>query len=338
MKPNRNTLQWRVLQRLEAGLPPSRWQQFLLHLQTVARQLRRKRFSTLWFHGQGIARLVWKPFTVCRLFGVPVQFHITWFVYPAGFLAWLLFDYDRPWKMFLVLLMLLVICASLLAHEFAHVLAARKFGIGSRRVILIPPGAVAELDSALDSPNEFWIALAGPLASLLLAGIFWAGFHEFASWHKTWRIVWLYHWMRAWEFGFNLNLFMAMFNLLPCFPMDGGRILRSSLAMILGRAFPQRARPAFFTATLITVRWVAWPVGVGMIVFAILNLDYWIYLFFFPLLILVAEIEYQELRDHVGSTGDDRNTPDSSLCNCGRTNLISPSDPARTACPETSRR
>ncbi len=304
MRLGSNNLQWRVLQRLEAGLPMSRWQQFMLHLQTMARQLRRKRFSAIWFHSKGILRIVWRPFTVCQLFGVPVQIHITWFIYPAGFLFWLLYDYYRPWKMYFVLLMLLVICVSLLAHEFAHVLTARKFGISSTRVIIIPPGAVAELESALDSPNEFWIALAGPLASLVLAGVFREGFHVFESWRESWKHIWLYHWMRAWQFGFSLNIIMAGFNLMPCFPMDGGRILRSSLAVIIGRLFQKRTERPFFIATMITVRYVAWPVALGMMVYAILNLDYWIYLIFFPLLVFVAELEYRELCENGGPRSD----------------------------------
>jgi len=304
MKYQRNKFQIRVLKRLEADLPPTRWQQLILHLQTMVRQLRRKRFSTLWFHGKGIVRLVWKPFTICRLADVPVQFHVTWFIYPAGFLVWLLFDYDRPWKLYFALLILLVICISLLAHEFAHVLMARRFGIATRRVIIIPPGAVAELESALDSPNEFWIALAGPLASLLLTGIFRAGFHAFASWHKSWEFIWLYHWMRAWEFGFNLNLILAGFNLLPCFPMDGGRILRSLLAVVIGRFFPRHAGQSFVIATRIAVRFVAWPVALGMMVCVILESHDWIYLILFPLLLFVAEIEYRMRCENDGPSSD----------------------------------
>jgi Zn-dependent protease len=304
MRPGHNNLQRRVLRRLEAGLPLTRWQQFMLHLQTAARQLRRRRFSTLWFHGKGILRVLWKSFTVCHLFGVPVQFHITWFIYPAGFLLWLVFDYNRPWKLFFALLMLLVLCVSLLAHEFAHVLTARKFGIGSTRVIIIPPGAMAELESALKSPSEFWIALAGPLASLILAGVFREGFHLFKSSHVTWRDIWLYHWMRAWQFGFALNLMMAGFNMIPCFPMDGGRMLRSLLVVVIGRIFPQRAGRPSATATLITVRYVAWPVALGMMIYAVLNLDYWIYLICFPLLVFVAELEYREIRENDSPTSD----------------------------------
>jgi len=302
MRPLRNNLQWRVLQRLEAGLPPSRWQQFMLHWQTMARQLRRKRFSTLWFHGKGIARLIWKSFTVCRLFGVPVQFHITWFIYPAGFLVWLLFDFERPWKMYFALLLLLVICVSLLVHEFAHVLTARRFGIGSLRVVMIPPGAFAELETALRSPSEFWIALAGPLSSLILAGIFWLGFRAFVSWGSTWEYPCLYHSMRALQFGFNINLWMAVFNLLPCFPMDGGRILRAALAVGIGRFFPQYSVQKFVTATLVAVRFVSWPVALGVMGYAFFQWeDYWLYLILFPFLLFVAEIEYWDLRTNDNS-------------------------------------
>ena len=273
-------------------------------MQTMARQIWRKRFFTLWFHAKAILCILWKPFTVCRLFGVPVQFHATWFIYPAGFVVWLLFDYHRPWQLYLALLMLFVICVSLLVHEFAHVLTARRFGIVSRRVVIIPLGAVAQLESALVAPSEFWIALAGPLASLLLAGVFWLSYHLFASWHESWtflwlyeprRFPWLYYGVRALEFGFMINLMLAGFNIIPCHPMDGGRMLRSALAVVIGRMYPQRAGQAFLIATRITVRYVAWPVALGMMVWAALHLDDWMYQILFPLLIFVAELEYQIL-------------------------------------------
>ena len=308
MKPKKNRLQLRVLRRLESGQPPTRWQQFMLHLLTMARQLRRRRFSSLWFHGKGLLRIVWKPFTVCRLFGVPVQFHVTWFIYPAGFLFWLLFDYNRPWKMYYVLLMLLVICASLLAHEFAHVLTARRFGIGTRHVVFIPLGAVAILETNLRLPNEFWIALAGPVTSLVVAGMFWGSFHLLACWHASWKFIWLYHWMRAWQFGFELNLMIAGFNLLPCYPMDGGRMLRSSLAVIIGRYFPRPFEQTYIIATRIAVRYVAWPVALGMMVYAVCQWeDYWMYLILFPLLLFVAEIEYAIVRENASKTDSDGN-------------------------------
>jgi len=295
MKYQRNKFQIRVLKRLEAGLPPTRWQQLILHLLTMVRQLRRKRFSTLWFHGKGIARLVWKPFTVCQLAGVPVQFHFTWLIFPAGFLFWLLIDYDKPWTVYCALLLLISLFVSELTHEFAHVFAARRCGINTRRVLFFPLGAVAELGYTLDTPNEFWIALAGPLANIALAVFFREAFHLMHSWHITWDMKWLYHLMRNLQLGCQLNLFLAGFNLLPCFPMDGGRILRSSLAVVIGRVFRRDSVQAFVIATRISVRYVSWPVALGMMIYAILNLEFCVYLILFPLLLFVAEIEYRML-------------------------------------------
>jgi hypothetical protein len=158
---------------------------------------------------------------------------------------------------------------------------------------------VALLESALDSPSEFWIALAGPFASLLLAGIFWIEFHLLASWFESWRHwrhIWLHQFMLACEFGWTLNCMLAGFNLVPCFPMDGGRMLRSLLAVTIGRIFPRPNGQAFVVATLITVRYVGWPVALGMMVYAISQLDYWLYLLLFPLLLAAAEVEYWDLR------------------------------------------
>ncbi len=299
MKPRRNHLQQHVLQRLEAGLPPTRWQQLRLHLQTMMRQLRHRRFSTIWFHGKGVARIVWQPFTVGWLSGVPVQFHITWLVYPAGFLVWLLFDDEHPWRLDYPLLILLIICLSLLFHEFAHVLTARRFGIGCRRVIIIPPGAAAELETPLSGPREFWIALAGPVSSLLLAELFRLGLFALAASGNDWfsDYGWRLELRDGLRFGYAVNLMLAGFNLLPCFPMDGGRVLRSALAVSIGWFFPHHPVPAPLIATRIAVRCFAWPVALVMMVYSIQRRDYWIYLLLFPLLLLAAEIEYQMLCD-----------------------------------------
>ena len=299
MKPPRNRLQQRVRQRLEAGLPPTRWQQFRLHLQTMVRQLRHRRFSTIWFHGKGVARIAWQPFTVCRLLGVPVQFHITWFVYPAGFLVWLLYDDEHPWRLDFPLLILFILCLSLLFHEYAHVLTARRFGIGSRRVIIIPPGAAAELETPLSGPREFWIALAGPVSSLLLAELFQLGLLALAASVSDWfsDYGWRLELRDGLRFGYALNQMLAGFNLLPCFPMDGGRMLRSALAVVVGRFFPHYPVPASLIATRIAVRCFAWPVALVMMVYSLQRRDYWLYLLLFPLLLFAAEIEYQTLRE-----------------------------------------
>jgi len=300
MRTSPSRLQQRVLERLAAGQPPTRWQQFQLHLRTLARQFRRRRFGTLGFHGRGLARTLWQPFTVGRLFAVPVQFHSTWFLYPAGVIVGSYFDPSDPWQLAVALLVLLLFCLSLLIHEFAHILTARKFGLGTSRVIFIPPGAAALLESPPAGPAEFWIALAGPLASLLLAGVFWLLLLPLGQPWDDWQtgVMWRQELRHLLELGCALNLILAGFNVLPCFPMDGGRMLRSALAVILGRFSPGPTGSAALLATRITVRGVAWPVALVMLVRATQEPGGWIYLLLFPLLLLAAEIEYQTLAEN----------------------------------------
>lgn len=292
MKRKRNRLQLNVLKRLEVGLPPTRWQQFHLHVQTAGRRRRKLNFRRTWFHLKGVLRILWKPFTLFCVSRVPVQMHVTYLIYPVGFLTWYQWNAVAGRGLIVILIILLLLCGSLLAHEFAHVFAARCCGIGTRRVVIIPFGIVAVLESMPRAPYEIWIALAGPLASCTLAGMFWLAYHAISPpgimWHYELRFIF--------KLGFGLNLIVAIFNLLPCFPMDGGRVLRSLLAVVIGRVFPQRADQAFVIATRIAVRYVAWLVVLGMIALTILKTHLWLHLVLFPALLLAAEAEYWLLR------------------------------------------
>ena len=85
-------------------------------------------------------------------------------------------------------------------------------------------------------------------------------------------------------------------------------MLRSSLAVVISRIFPQKSGQAFMIATRIAVRFVTWPVALGMMVYAVLCLeDCWIYLVLFPLLLFVAEIEYQIRREVEEQGRNDQN-------------------------------
>lgn len=109
-------------------------------------------------------------------------------------------------------------------HELGHSFTAMHFGVGVRRILLMPIGGMAELDAIPRQPSrELLITLAGPAMNFLIAAVLWVvvgfGGDEYMA--------------DATGFGqllLNANLLMGLFNLLPVFPMDGGRILRALLA------------------------------------------------------------------------------------------------------------
>jgi len=259
------------------------------------------------FDVEAVVRYFWKPFTLFRLCHVPVQFHATFLIYPVGFFVLDRYVEDSVLGLLRAVVFLVVFSCSLMVHEFAHVITARHWGIGSRRVILIPLGAVAELESFPGVPSEIWIALAGPLASFALVALFWLALHAVGHSVTSWLSgrYWLLEARHVFRFGYGLNLMVAIFNLLPCFPMDGGRVLRGGLAHFIKRIFPQHAGQASLIATRIAVRCVAWPVALGMMARTIIHTQDWLDLVLFPLLVLLAEAEYYLVRTDDGPSGGD---------------------------------
>jgi stage IV sporulation protein FB len=130
-------------------------------------------------------------------------------------------------------MILLFLCV--LAHEFGHVFAARAFGVQTPDVTLLPIGGVARLERIPEEPGqEFVIAIAGPLVNvaIALALMAFAG-ADMSTRHLA--AVESSH-VSMLDRLASVNLFLALFNLIPAFPMDGGRILRSLLALKLGFA------------------------------------------------------------------------------------------------------
>ncbi len=163
-----------------------------------------------------------------QLFGLKVRLHPSWFVL-AALVLWSLgegyFPYAVPgleivdyWIM--AAAGLLGLAVSVVAHEMAHALVGRRFGMSTAGITLFVFGGVAELEQEPSDPKgEVLMALAGPLLSVAASGLAY-GLEEFCAGTRA-AVVLDY-------LGF-LNLLLAGFNMLPAFPMDGGRVLRACL-------------------------------------------------------------------------------------------------------------
>ncbi len=141
---------------------------------------------------------------------------------------------------------------SLLLHELAHSVVARRFGIRVKSITLFLFGGVAELASEPDRPRaEFWIAVAGPAMSFCLAFGFWifAAFTDLMLTQSPIPVV--LHYLAL------INFILAVFNLVPAFPLDGGRILRAALwhrtGDILGATETAARSGTFFAFLLMTL-------------------------------------------------------------------------------------
>lgn len=167
-----------------------------------------------------------------RLFGISFGFDLSWLIVAllvtsslaTGYFPSVMPELEPPVAWVLGVFGSIGLFASVLLHELAHALAARQYGVGTRRITLFIFGGVAELEDEPPTPTaEFVIALAGPVASLALAGGFLvlgpAVLIASGSVPASMAVLWL---------G-RINLMLALFNLVPAFPLDGGRVLRSVL-------------------------------------------------------------------------------------------------------------
>lgn len=116
-------------------------------------------------------------------------------------------------------------------HELGHSLTAMRFGVHVRRILLMPIGGMAEFDQIPRRPSqELLITIAGPAVNFAIAAALWVLIDLPSGWDAgtaTNSLIDLARTLLVW------NLWMGLFNLIPAFPMDGGRILRACLALRL---------------------------------------------------------------------------------------------------------
>lgn len=161
---------------------------------------------------------------------VPIRVHFTALLLLPWINNWVSQFPNIPsqWHFPITLLLILFFLGSVALHELGHTLVAQRYHMRVRDITLTPIGGVARLEGDVHDPHhEIRIALAGPYVSLLLSGLGYAGFQLAILLQQPQLAVFLY-------VIFWLNLLLFGFNLIPCFPMDGGRVLRGWLAQRRG--------------------------------------------------------------------------------------------------------
>ena len=181
-----------------------------------------------------------------RIFGIDIDLDYSWFLV-FGLLTWLLAVSYYPSELkhgsvaeywFLGALTAVMLFVSVLLHELGHSVVAKRYGIRVPRITLFIFGGVSEI--ATDAPNpriEFWIAAAGPIVSFVLGLTFWELQPFFVD---------AVPFLVLTKYLAILNFVLGGFNLVPGFPLDGGRIFRSIMWRITG-SFPRSTTIAAMT-------------------------------------------------------------------------------------------
>ncbi|MFQ5458053.1 MAG: site-2 protease family protein [Myxococcota bacterium] len=208
-------------------------------------------------------------FTIARVAGIPIKIHATFFLLllfvaivhagegGAGILRGLVF--------------IIALFSCVVLHELGHSLVAMRYGIRVRDITLLPIGGVAALERMPENPlHEFLVAVAGPLVNVVIAGAIYLGLGSVGALEPMGELSVTEGSLI--ERLMLVNVFLAAFNMLPAFPMDGGRMLRALMAH----------RMDYARATRLAAR-----IGQGMaLVFGLLGL------LFNPFLIFIALFVY----------------------------------------------
>lgn len=199
------------------------------------------------------------------LFGIPVHLHWSFgliFLYAM----WIGYSNEMgPIGTLWLMGFFVALFGCVLLHEYGHSLTAKRYGVNTQDIILTPIGGIARLERMPEKPiQEFLVAIAGPMVNVVIA-IALIGLSKLIFYGNNWE---LFKWFLEQQFSFSTsetgdvleetgieptgllfylpvlvatNIALVLFNLIPAFPMDGGRVLRALLAMRLGRVRATRA-------------------------------------------------------------------------------------------------
>jgi Zn-dependent protease len=169
-----------------------------------------------------------------KLLGIDVYLHFTFLLLLVflGFIYWRATHSAEAALLGVVFIIALFGCVVL--HELGHALMARRYGIKTHDITLLPIGGVARLEKMPEQAmQEFWVALAGPAVNVAIAAVLFVGLALTGGLTPVDEVT--VTGGSFWHRVMVLNVFLVAFNLLPAFPMDGGRVLRALLSTRLGR-------------------------------------------------------------------------------------------------------
>lgn len=162
--------------------------------------------------------------------GIPVRIHATFILIIAWVAISQWYSSGDMGALIGSIVFILALFGCVLLHEFGHALMAQKYNIKTRDITLLPIGGVARLERMPDDPRqEFWVALAGPAVNVLIAVVLFLWLWVTNALEPLSEVS-----LISGPFLERLmvvNIWLVLFNLLPAFPMDGGRVLRAFLAM-----------------------------------------------------------------------------------------------------------
>jgi len=199
-------------------------------------------------------------FKIGSVWGIPVELHITFILLMVAFAV-------LSYPTFYLFVLILFLFVFVVFHEMAHTFVARHYKIGVRKIVLYPIGGVSEIEEIPENPGIEWrMSIAGPLTSFLIGAVL-VGLDQLvnvaapqtpisASLSTAGSLML--------DLGV-LNLLLGAFNLIPAFPMDGGRVFRALLA----------ERMKFTDATKYAV-YLGRLFGIAMVVFGIIFPSYFL--------------------------------------------------------------
>jgi Zn-dependent protease/predicted transcriptional regulator len=204
-----------------------------------------------------------------KISGIKVEIHWTFLI----LIIWVIFSGLKTqlspdqimWSVFFVLAIFLCV----ILHELGHALAAKKFNIKTTSITLLPIGGLAQMESIPEKPKEeLIIAFAGPAVNVVIAAILYPITGLFAEDFKELSIT-----VQSDNFLIALmsvNVWLALFNLIPAFPMDGGRVFRALLSFKLGHVAATRIAAS-----------VGQMLGIGFVLFGFFYNPFLIFIGFF---------------------------------------------------------